>query len=178
MVDYGTVTSVKIDNFLGSKDQYIVVEVQLTDDQDMVSCLWLPGAGRQQYPWKGDLVSLVFANQNWGIAVAASDHIAVDIGQGEQKIYSYDESRTIRAFINLLADGVLEFNGNSKSLVTYAELVQGLSNYNGAALPPTGVQGEFAKIAIVLQSLAPGSYTPGVLSVDISAAETSTIKVG
>jgi len=176
MVDYGTIVSVKVDSFLGSVDQYVIVDVQLTDDQDTVSCLWLPGAGRQQYPWKGDLVSLVFANQNWGIAVAASDHIAVDVAQGEQKLYSYDESRAIKAFINLLADGTLEFNGNSGNLVRWSELQTVFDNFWAAVDAAIG-----AGLGATLPTTAAmTAYTPfsQLVSTDIISAKATKLKIG
>ena len=61
-------------------------------------------------------------------------------------------------------DGI-ELNGNSKTFVTYAAL-------------NTALQGLVVAINTALGTKESGSSSPGTLSLDISAAETTTVKTG
>ena len=61
-------------------------------------------------------------------------------------------------------DGI-ELNGNSKTFVTYAAL-------------NTALQGLVLEINTALGTKESGSSSPGTLSLDISAAETTTVKTG
>jgi len=73
-------------------------------------------------------------------------------------------------------DGVEEVKGNTRSLVTHAELNTGLSNFAGT--PLTGLQGELVKIAAAINAIVPGSYVPSPPTFDISSAKTDNIKTG
>lgn len=88
---------------------------------------------------------------------------------GELRLFSTDTNGELKFSIWLKADGTCEVGGNSDNLVRYIPLDQGLQNFK------TEIQQELVKIATGIAS-AGGSYTPGTLSVDISASKIDEIK--
>jgi len=86
----------------------------------------------------------------------------------------YINFKTDQIYFNgktVLADN-LEVKGNTRSLTTHTELNTGLQTEAGL------IQAELVKIAAAINALAPGSYAPGTVSIDISAAKTDNIKTG
>jgi Phage protein Gp138 N-terminal domain len=67
--------------------------------------------------------------------------------------------------LRIINDDGIELNGNSKQFVTWAELNSALQTFVGA-------------INTLFASKSNGSGTAGTLSLDISAAKTTTIKTG
>lgn len=195
MVDFGTVESVTVDKFFKSSDQYVIVDVLLTNSDDLFPCVWVPGSGRQGYPWKGDAVLVIYVSQKWGVAIPATDHIAIDVAQGEQKIYSYNSNREVQAYLKLFVDGVAQLNGkstvkidsvnanielqgNTKNFVTGDEL-QGIIN--------TIWTGLTTAISAGLGATAPGANpaavtafetATGAISTDITSAKTTRVVTG
>jgi phage gp45-like len=117
--------------------------------------IWVPVGGSSRY----------------GVVVAAQNYaINITVEAGETAIFSTTaDGKTVQALIKLKADGTIELNGNDKRLVTHAELDTALQTFITALNLHTHT------------SAAAGSpTTPPVasLSLDISAAETETIKTG
>lgn len=98
-----------------------------------------------------------------GVTVDASADLAVS---GANVDVTTDGDATINATGNAVINGTeIHLNGDSKSLVTYADLNTALQ---------TLVSGINAALATKLA----GASSPGTLTIDISAAEASTIKTG
>jgi len=107
-----------------------------------------------------------------GVRVAVATHnyrIEVNQDSGETTFYSTNVDGTIvKATIKLDTDGNIEINGDSKRFVTYAELNTALQTFKTALnlhTHPTAATG-------------PPSPPTAPMSIDISAAETTTIKTG
>jgi len=89
--------------------------------------------------------------------------------QAETAVYSTTaDGQTVKALIKLKVDGTIEFNGDSKRLVTWSELNTALQNHvhsagSGTLLSPAGP--------------CTGS-TGKPVALDISAAKTTTLKTG
>jgi len=117
--------------------------------------VWLPIGGSSRY-------GLVVAMQNYSLNI--------QIEAGETAIYSTDAAGgTVKALIKLKADGTIEINGSSKKLVTHTELNTALQTFITALnLHTHGV----------ISLGAPTSPPAGPMSVDISAAATTTVKTG
>lgn len=90
----------------------------------------------------------------------------ISVSKGGTVIYSTTpDGQTLKSKIELKPDGTIELNGSTKKLVTHAEL-------------NTALQLLITALNINLGAKLDGAGTPGVLSLDISTAETSTIKTG
>ena len=79
--------------------------------------------------------------------------------EGEIRIFSVDANGNEKTYIYLKKDGIIEFAGNTDNLVRYLPLNTAVTSLNL----------ELGKIAAVLNSIVPGSYTP--VTIDISAAK-------
>jgi len=102
-----------------------------------------------------------------GVVVATHNYqVKIDVARGETTIYSTTaDGKTVKARIDLDASGNIKLNGDTKRLVTYAEL-------------NTALQALVTAINTAFASKLDGGGTPGTLSLDISAAETQTIRTG
>lgn len=93
-------------------------------------------------------------------------NLEVEVEAGQTKIYSTTaDGKTLKSLINLDIDGNIELNGNSKKFVTHAEL-------------NTALQTFVTSLNTNLASKLDGGGTAGVLTIDISASETTTVKTG
>lgn len=109
----------------------------------------VPISGSKRY-------SVIIAMQNY--------QLTFDMSQGETLVYSTTEDgQTLKAQIKLDADGNIDLNGDSKKLVTYGEL-------------NTALQGFKTAINAALATKLDGGGSAGTLSLDISAAETTTLR--
>ena len=138
--------------------------------QDRISELYHP-PGISSAPTKED--SIIDAQIGSGKRVSIVSHnyrIEVEVIDGQTKIYSTNaDGSEIKSLIFLDNDGNIELNGNDKTFVTFAELDTALQNMISLIM------------AHVHTSASPGSPTTtptASISVDISVAETTTIKTG
>jgi hypothetical protein len=114
----------------------------------------------------------VGGNRKAGVCIAGHNYqITIQADQGETIIYSTTaDGKTVKAQIYLDADGNINLNGNSKRLVTYGELNTALAGLVSALNSHThgGVSSGTSSTAAPVPSF----------SLDISAAETETIRTG
>lgn len=89
---------------------------------------------------------------------------------GEMRLYSVDEQGNQKNYIWLKKDGNIEVGGNADNLVRYSKLDLGLQN------EATLINTELGKIAAVLNSLAPGSYIPTPVIINISQSKCDKVK--
>lgn len=82
--------------------------------------------------------------------------------EGEIRIYSDN------IYLHL-KDGIAEFNGNSDNLIRYIPINSAMTKLS------TDINIELTKIAAVLNSIIPGSYTLIPISIDISTAKIDEI---
>lgn len=86
---------------------------------------------------------------------------------GESMFFSTDsDGETLKGNIKAKGDGVLEFNGNGKRLVTWQELQDALTTFSD--LIKSHVHASFGT----------PSATLATMTVDITAAKTTTLKTG
>ncbi len=106
-----------------------------------------------------------------GVFVATNNYqIRIELLQGETTIYSTTpDGKTIKARIDLDGAGKIDLNGKTKRLVTHTELNTALQNmvtWINAHMHATAAPGP------------PVPPTPPPLTLDISAAETQTVRTG
>lgn len=124
-------------------------------------------------PSKNDIaVSVPIANGGHRVILGFENYdLVIAVEQGQTRIFSTNADGTeIKAEINLTVDGDIELNGNAKSFVTHAELATALSTY-ATGIVSTLASGSNGGGPVVFAVPAPSD-------IDISAAETTTIKTG
>lgn len=89
---------------------------------------------------------------------------------GETIVYSTNSSGIIQGKIYLKKNGDIEINGNADNAVRYSKLDDKLQSFK------TDINTELGKIATAINAIVPGSYTPALLSIDISDAKIDNIK--
>jgi len=122
-------------------------------------------------PTEGDR-GITIQTQGGRIIVGTCNYkIELNPNTGETILYSTNQSGdSVEARIDLKNNGNIELNGNSKSFVTYSELNTALTNY-------------VTQLNLSLASGANGAgpvifAVPPPSSIDISTAETTSIKTG
>lgn len=89
--------------------------------------------------------------------------------EGESRLYSIDANGNLKTYIWLKNTGTMELGGNADNAIRYSPLSSELDNFK------TQIQDELVKIATGITT-AGGAYTPGTLTIDISASKITTIK--
>lgn len=104
-----------------------------------------------------------------GVVIAGHNYkVSISLADGETGIFSTTaDGATLKSSVLLKADGTIEINGNSKTLVTHAELNTALQTFL------TGLK---AAVAAGCQIGAGGLITAA--AIDISSAATTTVKTG
>ncbi|MEE8206713.1 MAG: hypothetical protein V3T82_07170 [Nitrospinaceae bacterium] len=164
MVAIGTVTGQEIRKNRDGAANVRLLQVQLSNASDIQTVQYLPMAGDDSPPQIGDLVVVVPIGPAFMVALGVQDSVVPTMSAGERKIYSRDGSGDIAAFINLLAGGDLELNGNANTAVRFTPL-------------DTALQALVIAINAALATKADASGTAGALTLDISGAESSTVKL-
>lgn len=108
---------------------------------------------------KGESVVIGYINKNQLAEVGGS------------RMYALGSSGEVVSFVYARASGVLELNGSTYSGVRFQPLKSAIDAND------LMVAGELSKIALVLNSLVLGSYTPGPISTNLTGAESSTVKL-
>jgi len=107
-----------------------------------------------------------FSGRRGVIAGTNNYQITIDVARGETTIYSTTpDGKTVKARIDLDGSGNIDLNGDSKKLVTYTAL-------------NTALQSLVTAINAALALKSDGAGAAGTLSLDISGAETQTVRTG
>lgn len=120
----------------------------------------IPGRGSRviHIPVGGSKYRVGIAAHNYASGIAPSE--------GEITIYSTDESgQTVKSTIALDDAGNIDLNGNGKRLTTHAEL-------------NTALQSMVASFNAAFAAKLDGGGTAGAVTLNISAAETQTVRTG
>ena len=108
---------------------------------------------------KGETIIIGYINKN-----------AV-VDKGESRMFSIDPTTgVLKTYVKCTNTGDIELGGNANNLVKHTALNTAMQNEAQA------VNIELAKIAVVLNSLVPGSYTVVPVTIDISPAKTENVK--
>lgn len=121
--------------------------------------------GISSAPTKNDRVITVPVGTGTRVIVAAHNYrIEVEPDAGETIIYSTNsDGSIIKSQIKLDNDGNIDLNGDTKKFVTYTALNAALQLFITA-------------LNVNIGTKLDGGGTPGALTLDISAAETTTIR--
>lgn len=147
----------------------VLIKTEAAGGQERKVELYHP-PGISSGPTPNDIV--VESLEKGGVRVAVATHnyrLEIEVSAGETIVYSTSaDGNTKQAEIKLDTSGNIEMNGDSKRFVTHAELDAALQTFITALnlhTHPTAATG-------------PPSPPTASMSIDISAAETTTIKTG
>lgn len=130
MIDTGIVTGREITINKDGEEDVEMLQVQMTDDEDIQSVQLMIQAGDDSPPPEDSLVTIVSIAEAYQIAVAVEDNISPTMLPGEKKLYS-SAAGVIKAFINMLSDGTIEINGNTDFAVAFDDLKAGFDLLRG-----------------------------------------------
>lgn len=169
----GTVTGQEIKPNRGTGIDVRILQVDLgtSAQSDPQSVEYFSLSGDDNPPQNGDKVVVISLGSAFKIAIGVRDAVVTAMNAGERKLYSRDNSGDIAAFINLLTDGNIELNGNSRSAVRYEDLRTAFDELKSVVNTHTHIY-------------TPGAGTPTATAVgtpqssaDITAAESETVKL-
>jgi hypothetical protein len=89
---------------------------------------------------------------------------------GELRIYSTDLSGVEKFYVYLKNNGTLEMGGVADNAVRYSPLNTAIQQQK------TDINTELGKIASAINAIVPGSYTPALISINISGSKINEIK--
>lgn len=99
----------------------LMLQVEISDPDDIQSVQLMNQSGEETNPPNDSQVIVVSIGESFKVAVAADDNIIPTMAIGERKIYS-TSAGAVSAFINLLASGVIEINGNGEFAVGFTAM--------------------------------------------------------
>lgn len=168
MILSGKVTGREIKPNQDGTANKLLLQVEVTDPDDVRTIEAVTQAGDDTNPPNGARVVILSITDNYQVAIGADDGIEPTMDAGEKKLYSVS-SGAIAAYINLLANGDIELNGNANTAVAFAALASGfnqlVTDFNTHV--HSGVTSGGAS------TLIPTSTS----SADISAAEVTEVKL-
>ena len=147
----------------------LVIKTSAAGGQERETELYHP-PGIASAPTPEDIAVSVPSGTGGRIAVATQNYkLDIEVTAGKTILYSTTaDGKTLKATIILDVDGNVSMNGDTKRFVTHGELDTALQNFINALnlhTHPTAGTG-------------PPSVPTAPMSLDISAAETTTIKTG
>lgn len=164
MAAIGEITGQEIkENRDGAADVRLL-QVRMSNDSDIQTVQYMPMSGDDSPPKNGDLVVVLSIGTAFQVAIGLQDSVPPSMPEGEKRVYSRDSGGNIAAFIDLLASGDLELNGNANTAVRFADL-------------NTQLQSLVTAINALFATKTDGSGTAGTLTLDISGAESPTVKL-
>lgn len=90
---------------------------------------------------------------------------------GESRMYAVDSSGEVVGYFWAKSSGILELNGDQFTAVRFEPLKSGINAKDQQ------IQQELANIAAAINAIAPGSYTPGIISTNLEPAKSESVKI-
>lgn len=159
-----TVTGISFKKKGAAPGKSVIIQTESSGGQERNSEMY-HNPGISSGPTKSDRIIEVSAGSGVRVAIAAHNYrIEVEVIDGETIIYSTNTAGdTVKSVIKLDNAGNIDLNGDGKKFVTHAEL-------------DTALQAFITALNINIGTKLDGAGTPGTASLDISAAETTTIR--
>lgn len=159
----GNITGQEIKKNQGAENPRRLLQVQISDDQDVQTVELFGPSGEDTAPANGSRVVILSIGNAWKIAIGVDDGITPTAAAGEKILYAINNG-SIAAKIHLKADGKCDINGGTKSTLTYAAL-------------NTALQGLVTAINAALATKQDAAGSPGSLTLDISSSESPTVRL-
>ena len=122
MIRIGTVTGRAVGKNRDGTEDVMLLQVEISDPDDVQTIQLMTPAGEDDNPITGSQVLILDIGNAFKAAITVDDGVAPFMDPGEKKLYSLDTSGVIKAFINLLASGNIELNGNDDNAVRFEAL--------------------------------------------------------
>lgn len=164
MVAIGRVTGQTIAENRDGVTAVRLLQVEMSAPGDVQTVQYMPMAGDDSPPQNGDLVAVLSIGPAFQVALAVQDSVVPSMAAGEKKVYARDGAGDIAAFLNLRASGDLELNGSGNSAVTFAQL-------------KTVIDAFVIALNALFATKLDGGGAAGLLTLDITAAESPTVKL-
>lgn len=166
-----------------SPGEAVISQIKAQAGEERTVELW-HSPGVVSIPTPDDRIAILgVGNGNHRIGIATQNYrIEHDLDTGETMIYSTNAAGdTVQATVKLDASGNIDLNGDSKRLVTFDELDTALAAFKSSI--DTAIAGAITGHTHAGVTTGPGTSGPGVgaapaTSLDISAAETATVRTG
>jgi len=154
----------KIARWLSSKvETYITGIIESRINERIQSILYGP-AGDDSPPLPDDRCLMIKIDGSGNHIISGVICKSQGADPGEKILYSRDSNGNVQATIKLLSDGTIEINGNADFAVSWTDL--------NAAL-----QGLVTAINAAFASKSNGSGSPGTLTLDLSSAKSTEVKL-
>jgi hypothetical protein len=179
MITIGRVTGQEIkENRNGAADVRLLM-VRISNDSDIQTVQYMPMSGDDSPPQNGDLVAIISIGPAFKVAIGVQDSVVPEMDPGEKKLFSRDSGGAIAAFVNFLAGGNLELNGNDYSAVRYQELETAFNQLKSDFNNLVTAYNAHSHTGVTVGAGVTGSpVAAGVPSeADISPAESDTVKI-
>lgn len=111
-MEIGTVKSTSIDNNQDSKKKFIILEVEVSESDDIQDVQLVSLSGIKSRPETGERVFILDFGGGLKIGVAVEDNIETDKEEGERDLYSTENGER-KASITLKKNGDVIFNDGS-----------------------------------------------------------------
>lgn len=180
MVTFGTITGQEIKENRNGGVLVRLLQVRMSNDVDIQTVQYLPMSGEDTAPQIGDKVAVLSVGPAFQVAVGVQDSITPSVDAGEYKTYSRDSMGLIAAFIFMSTGGNIEIDGSGIIKLTAGTNVELNGNTNSAVtFSPlnTQLQTLVTDINTALGGKLDGSGTGGALTLDLSSAESPTVKL-
>lgn len=138
MVTVGIVKKTRIDKNRKGGESVRLVEVQISDPEDVQTVELFTRAGDDYNPPVGSQILVVFPSTQWAIAIGFQDGVDPEALEGEKFLYSVSEIGAVAAIIKLLKTGVIELNGNTVGVARLNDTIQANVTTDPAFLGPAG----------------------------------------
>ena len=165
MTELGTITGRKIGKNKDGDIQKIILQVEVFTDEDVRTVELFTQAGEDTNPGKGCRVNIIPLTDSYSIGVGISDDLAPECEPGEKEFYSTDDPVTAKkARLKFDKSGNLIMNQGANHAAQYEAL-------------NTKFQAFVSAINSALATKQNGSGSAGTLTLDLSSAKVTTVKV-
>jgi len=169
MVRTGKITGRTITNNRDGTNQRVMLQVQMTNPDDIQTVEYVSLPGQDENPIDGSRVYIIEVGESYKIAIAVDDGVTPTMDTGEKRLYSLSDAGVIQAFIKLLKTGIIEINGDADFAVRFDALQSKLTALEAQLL------------AHVHPGVTTGGGNTGVsvtaFDIDITAAKVDEVKL-
>ena len=132
MVESGKVTGREIKKNKDGLKSVILLQVQITDPDDVQTVELMNQSGEDNNPPDGSRVTIIDIGKAFKLAIASDDDIVPISDPGEKRTYSTDsDNSVVKASVHLKNDGTVEIENDLTTTILNPDGSQKMSNSSG-----------------------------------------------
>lgn len=158
----GTITGFEVMKNRNGDHERLMLQVQISSPDDIQTVEYVALPGQDEAPIIGSKVYIIQVSDGYKIGIGVDDGIVPEGVAGRKRMYSIDADGNIKALIRLVESGIIELNGTGDFAVRYDALDVAFQTFVTAVNTALGTKLD-------------GAGTPGVLTLDISAAKVDEV---